>query len=64
MKKLVSILAVAAFMFTLSANAQEKESSKKKKAKTEKAVASEKKDCAKGEKKGAACCAHKAEAKS
>ncbi len=61
MKKLVSILAVAAFMFTMSANAQEKVSSKKKKVKTETAA---KKDCAKGEKKGAACCAHKAEAKS
>lgn len=63
MKKLVSVVAVATFMFTMSANAQEKVSSKKKKAKTEKSVASEKKECAPGEKK-AACCAHKAEAKS
>lgn len=59
MKKLVSIMAVAAFMFTMSANAQEKVSSKKKKAKTEKAVASDKKECSTGEKKGASCCAHK-----
>jgi Ni/Co efflux regulator RcnB len=66
MKKLVSTLAVVALLFTMSANAQEKVSKKKQKAKTEKAAvtAGEKKECSATEKKGAACCAHKAEAKS
>jgi Ni/Co efflux regulator RcnB len=58
MKKLVSILAVAAFMFSMNVSAQEPQE-KEKKAKTEKSCSKdEKKGCAKGEKKGG-CCAHK-----
>lgn len=66
MKKLIATLAVVTLLFTMSANAQEKVSKKKQKAKTEKsaASASDKKECSAGEKKGGACCAHKAEAKS
>lgn len=63
MKKLVSIFAIAAFMFTMSANAQDKVISKKKKAKTEKLAAVDKKECSTKEKKGASCCAHKEESK-
>lgn len=57
MKKLVSLLAVAAFFISMDAMAGEpKNKEKKKKAKTEKA-AEDKKECS--EKK--ACCSHKKE---
>ena len=58
MKKVVSLLAVVAFLFATNVNAQEKQDKKKAKAKTEKTcTASEKKSCAAGEKKS--CCAAK-----
>ena len=54
MKKVVSMLAVVAFLFSMNVNAQEK---KVAKAKTEKACsASEKKSCSKDKK---SCCAAK-----
>lgn len=60
MKKLVSTLAVVAFMFTMSANATNGEpKQKKKKEKTEKTCSTEeKKSCGTGEVK-AGCCAGK-----
>lgn len=63
MKKLVTILAIAAFMFSVDANAQEPKQ-KKKTAKTEKAACStdEKKACG-TEAKGGCCSSKKAEAK-
>lgn len=66
MKKLISTVAVVTLLFTMGVTAQEKVSKKKQKAKTEKSAvsASDKKECAAGEKKGGACCANKAEAKS
>lgn len=70
MKKLVTSLAVVAFLFTMNASAQEKVSKRKKKAKTEQAsttatpTASEKKECSTTGTKKAGCCAHKEEAKS
>ncbi|MEZ4854195.1 hypothetical protein [Flavobacterium sp.] len=71
MKKVVGILAVAAFMFSMSVTAQEPKQEKKAKAKTEKSCCAskkgedkascgdkaEKKSCDKSEKK--ACCASK-----
>jgi topoisomerase IA-like protein len=59
MKKLVSIMAVAALLFSMNVSAQETAKAKKKAAKTEKAACStaEKKACAADGKK--ACCAHK-----
>lgn len=63
MKKLVTLLAVAAFMFSLDANAQEPKQKKKESAKTEKAAVSkdEKKSC--GSEAKACCSSKKAEAK-
>lgn len=66
MKNKISILAVAIFMFTASANAQEAKKETKKAttetmtadAKTE--LAAEKKECSTKPKKGG-CCAHKKE---
>ena len=58
MKKVVSIMAVVAFLFSMNVNAQEKQEKKVAKAKTEKSCsASEKKACAMSEKKS--CCAAK-----
>lgn len=60
MRKVVSIMAVAALLFSMNVNAQEPKA-KKKTAKTEKAVASskeEKKACATDSGKKS-CCAHK-----
>ena len=55
MKKVISAMAIAAFLFTMNVNAQEKKAAK---AKTEKTCsASEKKSCAAGKK--ASCCAAK-----
>ena len=64
MKNLVSIMAVAAFMFSMNVNAQEPKQSKKEKAKTEKASCStaEKKSCG-TEAKASCCSSKKAEAK-
>lgn len=60
MKKLVSILAVAAFLFSVNINAQEKVKEEKK-AKTEKTCSKdEMKHCDK-DKKGGCCAAKKAE---
>ena len=60
MKKLVSIMAVAAFMFSMTVNAQEpKQKAKKETAKTEKSCATaEKKSCG-SEAKAGGCCASK-----
>ena len=65
MKKIIGTIALITLL-SLTVNAQQEEPKKAKKvvAKTEKAVAkAEKKECSKDEKKGASCCAHKAEAK-
>ena len=60
MKKVFSMVAIAAFMFSMNVNAQEK---KKETAKTEKSCsASEKKSCSK-DKKGGCCAGKKAEEK-
>ncbi|WP_396211387.1 hypothetical protein [Flavobacterium sp.] len=60
MKKLVSILAVAAFMFSMNVSAQEPQE-KEKKAKTEKSCSTEeKKACGTAEKKAGCCSAKKA----
>jgi hypothetical protein len=65
MKKVISALAIAAFLFTMNVNAQEKKAAKKATAKTEKSCsAAEKKECASGAKKGGCCAAKKAESKS
>lgn len=65
MKKIVSTLAIVAFLFTMNVNAQEKKVTKKATAKTEKSCSTaEKKECASGAKKGGCCAAKKAEAKS
>ena len=64
MKKLVSYVAIAAFMFSINAFAgvtQEQEK-KKEKAKTEKSSTEDKKECG-TEKKGGCCSSKKAEAK-
>lgn len=62
MKKLISIAAIVALLFSVHANANETPKSKKK-AKTEKSCsAEEKKSCASGEKKSC-CSAKKAEEK-
>ena len=60
MKKLVSMMAVAAFMFSMTVNAQEpKQKAKKETAKTEKSCATaEKKSCG-SEAKAGGCCASK-----
>ncbi|MFY8069808.1 MAG: hypothetical protein ACOVMG_06915 [Flavobacterium sp.] len=60
MKKLVSIMAVAAFMFSMTVNAQEpKQKAKKETAKTEKScTTAEKKSCG-SESKSGGCCASK-----
>ena len=60
MKKVTSILAVAALLFSMNVNAQEQEPKAKKKAKTEKSTSTtDKKSCSEGEKK-AGCCSKKA----
>lgn len=60
MKKLASILTVAAFVFALNVNAQEPKKAKKETAKTEKSCSSsEKKSCG-TEKKGGCCSSKKA----
>lgn len=60
MKKLVTIMAVAAFMFSMTVNAQEpKQKAKKETAKTEKScTTAEKKSCG-SEAKSGGCCASK-----
>jgi hypothetical protein len=60
MKKLVSIMAVAAFMMSINVTAQEpKQKAKKETAKTEKSCATaEKKSCG-SEAKSGGCCASK-----
>lgn len=60
MKKVISTMAIVAFLFSMNVNAQEK---KPAKAKTEKMCsASEKKSCSAG-KKGSCCAAKKMEEK-
>jgi len=64
MRKLVSILAVAAFMFSMNVNAQEpKQKAKAVKAKTEKSCDSGKKSCCSDSKSGGCCSSKKAVAK-
>lgn len=64
MKKVISIMAVAAFLFSMNVNAMETPKDKKKdKAATEKSTSTaEKKSCSSGEKKSC-CAAKKAEEK-
>lgn len=58
MKKVISMMAVVAFLFSMNANANNETPKNKKEAKTEKScTAAEKKSCASGEKKS--CCAAK-----
>lgn len=65
MKKIVSTLAIVAFLFSMNVNAQEKKAAKKATAKTEKSCsAAEKKECATTAKKGGCCSAKKADSKS
>lgn len=75
MKKVVSMLAVVAFLFTMNVNAQEPKKAKKAKAKTEKSAATAEassstapvasgKSCSEGSGKKACCSAKKEEAKS
>ena len=61
MKKLVSILAVAAFMFSMNVNAQEpKKKAKKETTKTEKSCStSDKKSCGSDAKAGGCCSSKK-----
>ena len=54
MKKLIPMMALAAFMFSMNVNAQEKPKETAKK----ETAASDKKSCSSKEKKGG-CCAHK-----
>lgn len=60
MKKIVSIMVLAAFMFSMNVNAQEpKQKAKKETAKTEKSCSSaEKKSCG-SEAKSGGCCSSK-----
>ena len=62
MKKLVSIMAVAAFMMSINVTAQEpKQKAKKETAKTEKSCATaEKKSCGSVAKSGGCCASKKA----
>lgn len=60
MKKIVSIVALAAFVFSMNVNAQEPKQAKKEKAKTEKSCSSEKKSSCGSEKKGGCCSSKKA----
>jgi hypothetical protein len=64
MKKLVSSLALVAFLFSMSVNAQEVEPKQKKKAKTEKTCSADEKKSCTTEKKAGCCSAKKAEMKS
>ena len=60
MKKLVSIMAVAAFMLSMNVNAQEpKQKAKKEKAKTEKSCSTEEKKSCGTEAKSGGCCSSK-----
>lgn len=59
MKKIISILTVATFLFTVSMSAQEKEKETAKK----EAAKTEKKSCAKEDGKRSCCSAKKAEVK-
>lgn len=65
MKNIISILAIATFMVSLNANAQEpKQKAKKETAKTEKSCATaEKKSCGSEAKSGGCCSSKKAVAK-
>lgn len=62
MKKIVSIMVLAAFMFSMNVNAQEpKQKAKKETAKTEKSCSSaEKKSCGSEAKSGGCCSSKKA----
>lgn len=61
MKKLVSTLALVAFLFSMTVNAQEEpKQAKKAKAKTEKACSTEEKKACGTEKKAGCCSAKKA----
>ena len=60
MKKLVSIMVVAAFMFSMTVNAQEpKQKAKKETAKTEKSCSTAEKKSSGSEAKTGGCCASK-----
>ncbi|TBX70344.1 hypothetical protein EZL74_03990 [Flavobacterium silvisoli] len=64
MKKLVSTVALVAFLFSMNVNAQEKPAAKKKeKAKTEKTCSAEEKKSCSTEKKAGCCAAKKMEEK-
>lgn len=60
MKKLISIMAVAAFMLSMNVNAQEpKKKEKKETAKTEKSCSTEAKKSCSTDAKTAGCCSSK-----
>lgn len=64
MKNVISMVALVAFLFTTTANAQEETKKQKKaKAKTEKSCATEEKKSCATEKKASCCSAKKAETK-
>ena len=60
MKKIVSLFAFSALLFSMNVSAQQEPKQKKKKAKTEKSASTEdKKSCDKGEEKKGGCCSSK-----
>ena len=60
MKKFLSIIAIATFLFSVNGNAQQEPKQKKGKAKTEKSCSTdEKKSCGNGSKKASGCCSSK-----
>ncbi|MBD3724572.1 MAG: hypothetical protein IE891_07295 [Flavobacteriaceae bacterium] len=63
MKKIVSMVALAAFVFSMNVNAQEPKQAKKEKAKTEKSCSSEEKKSCGSEKKGGCCSSKKMDKK-
>ncbi|MDK2771191.1 MAG: hypothetical protein R2790_07675 [Flavobacterium haoranii] len=68
MKKIVSMVALAAFVFSMNVNAQEPKQAKKEKSKTEKSccadkASAEKKSCGSEAKAGGCCSAKKMDEK-
>jgi hypothetical protein len=60
MKKFLSIIAIATFLFSVNGNAQQEPKQKKGKTKTEKSCSTdEKKSCGSGSKKASGCCSSK-----
>ena len=63
MKKVISMMAVVAFLFSMNVNAQQQEPKQKKKAKTEKSCSKDEKGAEGSAKKGGCCYSKKAEEK-